>query len=229
MTPRWGRVVALVVALGAVGWASRTFGAQIPVFADWVHRQGPLGPLVFVAGYAVAVVALVPGSLLTLAAGAIFGLGPGIVYVFVGAVLGSSMAFLVGRFLARGAVEKRLARDPRFGKMDQAIGQDGRRIVLLLRLSPVFPFSLLNYGLGLTRIRLVDYLAGSIGMLPGTVLYVYYGKLAGEAATLASGTSQPRGLGYWAVLTVGLIATVVVTLLVTRTAKRALTAAGGLA
>jgi uncharacterized membrane protein YdjX (TVP38/TMEM64 family) len=168
------------------------------------------------------VVAFVPGSVLTLAAGAIFGLAQGTVYVFVAAVLGSAAAFLAARHLARDAVERRIARNPRFGAIDRAVAAEGRKIVFLLRLSPVFPFTLLNYVLGLTRVRFADYLVASLGMIPGTLLYVYYGKLAGDVATLAAGAPAPRGVGYWTVLALGLAATVAVTTVVTRAAGRAL-------
>jgi uncharacterized membrane protein YdjX (TVP38/TMEM64 family) len=175
----------------------------------------------------VATVAFVPGSLLTLAAGAIFGLGWGTAYVFVAATLGAAAAFLVARHLVRGAVERRLAGDARFAAIDRAIAHEGRRIVFLLRLSPVFPFNLLNYALGLTRVRFADYVVASLGMIPGTILYVYYGKLAGDVAALAGGAKVEKGPAYWAVLALGLVATAAVTALVTRTARRALREATG--
>lgn len=209
----------VVVALVAL---ARQGGAAIPRFAAWVDGLGVWGPVVFILGYAAAVVAFVPGSLLTLAAGAIFGLAAGVVYVFIAAVLGSSAAFLVSRYLARAAIEHRLAGNARFAAVDRAVGAQGRRIVFLLRLSPLFPFTLLNYALGLTRVRFLDYLAASVGMLPGTLLYVYYGKLAGDVAALAGGAAVAKGPGYYAVLAVGLIATIAVTAVVTRTARRAL-------
>src|SRR5207244_5256693 len=161
----------------------------------------------FIAGYVLATVAFVPGVVLTLAAGVIFGLVRGVVYVFVAAVLGSSAAFLIGRYLARTAVERRLAANPRFAAIDRAVGAEGRKIVFLLRLSPVFPFNLLNYGLGLTRVRFADYVMASVGMIPGTLLYVYYGKLAGDVAALAGGAAPEKGGGYYAVLILGLVAT----------------------
>jgi uncharacterized membrane protein YdjX (TVP38/TMEM64 family) len=112
---------------------------------------------------------------------------------------------------------------PRFAAIDRAIGREGRKIVFLLRLSPVFPFVLLNYALGLTRVRLRDYAVAALGMLPGTLLYVYYGKLAGDVATLAAdGTETERGAGYWTLMALGLLATIAVTTVVTRTARRAL-------
>ncbi len=212
-------VVALVVALLFFG---RRVAALLPQFASWVEGLGALGPAVFVAGYAAAVVGFVPGSLLTLAGGALFGVARGVVYVFAAAVLGSTVSFLIARHLARDAVARRIEGDARFRAIDRAIGEQGRRIVFLLRLSPVFPFSLLNYALGLTRVRLVDYLIAAVGMLPGTVLYVYLGKLGGDGAAVAGGGRTERGLADWALLGVGLAATAVVTFLITRIARRAL-------
>jgi uncharacterized membrane protein YdjX (TVP38/TMEM64 family) len=221
------RLALIAIALLALVALGRQAGSYIPQFAQWVNELGVWGPVVFILGYAVAAVAFVPGSLLTLAAGAIFGLAQGVVYVFIAAVLGSSAAFLVSRYLARGAIERRLANTPRFAAIDRAVGVQGRKIVFLLRLSPVFPFNLLNYGLGLTKVRFADYVAASVGMLPGTLLYVYYGKLAGDVAALAGGAAPERGAGYYVVLILGLVATVVVTTLVTRTARRALKEATG--
>lgn len=214
-------LLALAAGVGLV-LLGREAGGFVPRFATWVDAQGALAPVVFVLGYALAVVAFVPGSLLTLAAGAIFGLAEGTLLVFAAAVLGSSAAFLIARYRARAAVARRLAGNARFAVIDEAIGREGRRIVLLLRLSPVFPFTLLNYGLGLTRVRLRDYVLGSVGMLPGTLLYVYSGKLAGEVAAAAGGAPVARGPGYWVVIGLGFLATLAVTVLVTRTARRAL-------
>ena len=221
------RIALVIAAVAGLLVLGRQAGGYIPQFAQWVNGLGAWGPVVFIIGYALAAVAFVPGSLLTLAAGAIFGLVRGVIYVFIAAVLGSSAAFLVSRYLARAAIERRLANNTRFAAIDRAIGAQGRRIVFLLRLSPVFPFNLLNYGLGLTKVRFADYVAASVGMLPGTLLYVYYGKLAGDVAALAGGAAPEKGTGYYAVLILGLIATIVVTTLVTRTARRALKEATG--
>jgi uncharacterized membrane protein YdjX (TVP38/TMEM64 family) len=216
----WMLLVAGIVGLLLLG---RRLGAALPAFAAWVDGLGAWGPAVFIAGYALAVVAFAPGSILTLAGGAIFGLARGTLYVFVAAVLGSSIAFLVARYAARPWVERKLAANPKFAAIDRAIAAQGRRIVFLLRLSPAFPFNLLNYALGLTRVRFADALLASAGMLPGTLLYVYYGKLAGEVATLAGGgASAARGAGYYAVLGLGLVATLLVATIVARTARRAL-------
>jgi uncharacterized membrane protein YdjX (TVP38/TMEM64 family) len=219
---RYLRATLLVAALGALVLFGRQLAGYIPRFAAAVSELGPWGPVVFVAGYDVAAVAFVPGSLLTLAAGAVFGLLRGTLYVFVGATLGAAAAFLVARHLARRVVERRLRDDPRLQAIDRAVARQGRKIVFLLRLSPLFPFNLLNYALGLTQVRFADYLVASIGMLPGTLLYVYYGKVLGDVAALAAGRTVEKGAADYALLALGLLATLAVTTLVTRVARRAL-------
>lgn len=173
-------------------------------------------------GYVLAAVAFVPESLLTLAAGAIWGIFPGVPYVFSAAVLGASAAFLVARYGARAMIERRLAGNARFAAIDRAVGVQGRKFVFFLRLSPIFPFNLLNYALGLTSIRFADYVLASIGMLPGTFLYVYYGKVIGDLATLAGGAAVERGAGYYVVVAAGLLATIAATTVVARAARNAL-------
>ena len=221
------RILIGLVALAIVFALGRSLGAYVPRFAEYVDSLGALGPIVFIAGYAAAVVAFVPGSILTLAAGAIFGLVEGTLYVFAAAVLGSTGAFLVARHGARAAVERRIEGDARFAAIDRAVGQEGRKIVFLLRLSPVFPFNLLNYALGLTKVGVVDYVIASVGMIPGTVLYVYGGKAIGDVAALAGGAQIERSLADWIVIGVGLVATLVATLYVTKIARRALDEATG--
>lgn len=221
---RWLVGIALLAGLIFLG---RSVGAYVPQFAQWVEGLGLLGPVVFILGYATAVVAFIPGSVLTLASGAIFGLAEGTIYVFIAAVLGSTVAFLIARHGARASIERRIEGDVRFAAIDRAIGEQGRKIVVLLRLSPVFPFNLLNYALGLTKVRLGDYLVASFGMLPGSVLYVYTGKVAGDVAAVVGGAGSERGTADWAVLVLGLLATAVVTVFVTRIARRALDEATG--
>ena len=221
------KILLGIVVLAGLIYLGRSAGGYIPEFAAWVDGLGALGPIVFIIGYAVAVVGFIPGSLLTLAAGAIFGLVEGTAYVFVAAVLGSTLAFLIARHGARAAIERRIEGDKRFAAIDRAVGAEGRKIVFLLRLSPVFPFNLLNYSLGLTQVRLVDYLIASVGMLPGSLLYVYTGKVAGDVAAIAGGGAGEKGAADWAVLVLGLVATAVVTVIVTRIARRALDAATG--
>ena len=219
----WVRRGLLVVgAIGLLLLLGREFGAAGPRFAGWVGSLGVWGPIVFIGGYVAAAVAFAPASILTLAAGAIFGIVQGTIYVFVAATLGSALAFLVARYVARGWVERRFTKSPRFVAIDRAMEKEGRKIVFLLRLSPVFPYNALNYLLGLTRIGFRDYMLGCIGMIPGTLLYVYYGKLAGDVASLAAGVQVERGPEYYAVLILGLVATIWVTTVVTRAATRAL-------
>jgi uncharacterized membrane protein YdjX (TVP38/TMEM64 family) len=215
-------VLVGVAALLVIVLAGHRAAALVPRFAQWVVELGAWGPIVFGVGYVIATVAFVPGSVLTLAAGAIFGIVKGTALVLVAATAGASAAFLVSRYLARGAIERRLAGNRRFAAVDRAVGKEGRKIVFLLRLSPVFPFNLLNYGLGLTNVRFGDFLIASAGMLPGTLLYVYYGRVIGDVARLASGAGAPKGVGQYLLLAIGLVATIAVTTVVTRTARRAL-------
>jgi uncharacterized membrane protein YdjX (TVP38/TMEM64 family) len=142
--------------------------------------------------------------------------------VFLGATLGSTFSFLVARYLARSAIERRLADRPRFRAIDKAVAQQGLKIIFLVRLSPVFPYNLLNYGLGLTRVRLLDYVLACFGMIPGTFLYVYYGKALGSLVAVAGGTAPERGAGDWVLLGLGLVATVLVRMFVARIARRTL-------
>jgi uncharacterized membrane protein YdjX (TVP38/TMEM64 family) len=221
------KLLLAALALAALFALGRYAGGYIPAFQRWVEGLGAFGPLAFVLGYALAVLAFVPGSALTLASGAIFGVAKGTVLVFAAALLGSTGAFLLARHGARAAIEKRIAGDARFAAIDRAIGTQGRKIVLLLRLSPIFPFNLLNYGLGLTRVRLVDYVIAGVGMLPGTLLYVYLGSAAGQAVAAAGGAAPGRSPAEWALFGVGLVATLAVTLYVTRIARRALREATG--
>jgi uncharacterized membrane protein YdjX (TVP38/TMEM64 family) len=219
------RILIGAVAVVLAVLAGRALGGFVEPFRAWVAGLGALAPLVFALGYAAAVVAFVPGSALTLAAGAIFGVAEGTVTVFVAAVLGSCAAFLIARYFARGAVERRLAGSAQFAAIDRAIGREGRKIAFLLRLSPAIPFTLLNYALGLTRVRFVDYLVASLGMIPGTLLYVYLGSLAGDAASASAGGDAAAGRTL--VKALGLLATAAVTVYVTVLARRALREATG--
>jgi len=222
----WLRVVLAIVVLAALVAAGRAAGPAIQDFNRWVDGLGAWGPAVFIAGYAAAVIAFVPGSILTLGAGVLFGVAAGTGYVFVAATLGACGAFLVARYLARDWVAGRIAGSERFAAIDRAVGTEGRKIVFLLRLSPIFPFNLLNYALGLTSVRFGDYAIASLGMLPGTLLYVYLGSALGNLAAVAAG--DPGGDGRRrAIFVGGLVVTVVVTVLVTRIARRALAEATG--
>lgn len=192
------------------------FAARLDALGPWA------GPLLFIAAYVIASVAFIPGSLLTLVAGAVFGLALGVPIVLIAAVLGSSAAFAIARTIARDRVTRWLARDPRAAAIGDAVADEGLKVVLLLRLSPVFPYNLLNYALGVSRVRYRDFLLGSIGMLPGTVLYTYYGKVVGDVTAIAAGTAPPRGAEYYAFVGTGLAATLAATVVITRAAKRGL-------
>ena len=185
---------------------------------DWIGKLGPWGPVIFVGVYVVATVFFVPGSVLTLGAGAVFGVGLGSVCVSISATLGATAAFLVGRHLARDAIARKIEKNEKFAAIDRAVADEGWKIVFLTRLSPVFPFTLLNYAFGLTRVRLSHYvLASWIGMMPGTVMYVYLGSLVNVGAG-----HRQRTTGEWVLYGVGLLATMAVTIFVTRVARKAL-------
>ncbi len=213
--------VILVVVL-AVGAFMLPVEAYLSRFLAWVQTVGPWGTFVLGAGYIPAALLFVPGSLLTLGAGFVFGVGVGTVAVSLGSTLGAAAAFLLGRTFARRAIEAKVAGNPRFHALDQAVKREGFKIVLLMRLSPVFPFNLLNYAFGLTQVSFGDYvLASWIGMLPGTLMYVYLGSAAQNLAALSTGQAA-GGAGRHVLFGLGLLATVVVTVFVTRLARRAL-------
>jgi uncharacterized membrane protein YdjX (TVP38/TMEM64 family) len=189
---------------------------------EWTQALGSWGPVFLALFYIVACVFLLPGSVLTLGAGFLFGVPVGLLSAWIGATLGACVAFLVGRTLARDWVSKKVAGNPKFAAIDEAVGKEGFKIVLLLRLSPVFPFNFLNYALGLTRVPFSKYaLASLIGMLPGGLMYVYFGSAARSLADVAAGNVEGGWAGqifFW----VGLAATIAVAGFVTRVARRSL-------
>jgi uncharacterized membrane protein YdjX (TVP38/TMEM64 family) len=216
-------ILAAVVVLLVLG--AKTFALQERVSGvlSWIDAQGAVGLVVFLFVYILACVLLLPGSILTLGAGAIYGVAAGAILVSISSTLGATAAFLVGRYVARGWVSRRTAGNKTFVAIDRAVAREGWKIVGLTRLSPAFPFALLNYGYGLTRVSLRDYvLASWIGMLPGTVMYVYMGSLAGDLASLGTPANGDAAAVGWALKIVGFVATVGVTLYVTRIARRAL-------
>lgn len=224
LRPQIVKIVVALAALAGLVLLGRSAVEYVPAFAEWVESLGALAPVVFVAGYIVATVVMVPGSILTLTGGALFGITKGILLVFLAASIGATLAFLISRYVARDALVRRYGDEARFRAIDAAIARDGRRIVFLLRLSPVFPFNVLNYALGLTGVRLRDYLVACVGMLPGTALWVYYGRVIGDVAQVVAGQPAARGAAYWVLLVAGLTATLAVTIVITRAARRALDA-----
>src|SRR5919109_2055373 len=220
------RLIAPVVFIIALFLAMRFLPVQpwLRDFNDWIGRMGVAGIFIFIIVYAVATVLLAPGAILTIGAGFAFGLWKGFLAASAGATLGAALAFLVARFIARGKIEAIAKRNDKFRNIDNAIGRQGAKLIFLLRLSPVIPFNLSNYFYGLTGVKFWSYvLASWIGMMPGTFLYVYIGT-AGKAAVAAAsgGTAVKRGWQYWTFLSVGLAATIAVTVWVTKIARDAL-------
>lgn len=226
--------------MAAIATLIAIFGVAAPAFAQyinpqgfnpqelirsslqWVENLGVWGGVAFIGIYILSTIAFLPASILTLAAGGVFGVVWGSIYVFVGATLGAIAAFLVGRYLIRGWVSKKIAGNQKFMAIDTAVAQEGLKIVFLTRLSPVFPFNLLNYAFGVTGVTLRDYGLGSIGMIPGTIMYVYIGSLAGDIAKIGTESQPTDRTIQWIINIIGLIATIAVTVFITRLATKAL-------
>ncbi|HKF41936.1 MAG TPA: TVP38/TMEM64 family protein [Thermoanaerobaculia bacterium] len=216
-TARWVFVGLAIVAL-IVAARLLPIGRWLASFQEWVKGMGAAGIVLYGVVYIAAVVLFVPGIVLTLGAGFLFGLGRGVVLVSAASTIAAALAFLIARYFARAAVERLAKKDARFEAIDRAIGKEGWKVVALLRLSPLVPFSLSNYLYGLTSVKFWPYVATSwVAMLPATVLYVYLG-----AAGRTIGQGGHRSPWEWALLAVGLAATAAVTVLLTRVAKREL-------
>lgn len=188
----------------------------------WINANHSVAWAIFILTYALAPIFLIPGTILTLAAGFAFGLPMGVFLVSVGSLLGAVNAFLIGRFFARDWVSRYLARTPTFNALDDATHDHGFLIVLLTRLSPLIPFNVLNYILGLTKVSLKDYcLATWIGMLPATLAYTYAGSVTKDIFAITTGASQKSTTDY-VLLLIGLISTVVLVIFLTQKTKRIL-------
>ena len=221
MTP-WRAVTLAALAIGLLGAVFR-----LPL-ADWIvalaasaRSSGWIGVALFVLAYVSSTAAVLPGSVLTLAAGFAYGPVWGLAIASPASVLGATTAFILGRTMLRGWVRRRVGGAPWLRAVEGAVARDGFRLVLLLRLSPLFPFALMNYALSLSGVSLRTYVAASaIGMLPGTAMYVYLGSLAPTAAELLRGdpVSRSAAVLYGA----GLLATVGVAILAARAARRAI-------
>ena len=190
-------------------------------FQGWVTGLGPAGWVLYALVYALACVLFVPGSVLTLGAGALYGLGTGTAVVLAGATLGATLSFLLAKTVLRKRIEKMTAGNPKFAALDRAIAKEGAKIVLLVRLSPVFPFTYVNYAFGLTGVRTLPYvLASFFGMIPGTFAYVYLGAAARSAASgEMDATKKALQIG-------GAIAALAVAIFVARVAAKAIRSAG---
>ena len=217
----------LAIALGLAGLIA--VSALLPVkdytvaLLSWIENMGVYGYAIFTLAYIGFTVLFLPGFILTLGAGAVFGLLGGFFVVVIGGTTGACLAFLLGRFFARDWVATKVEGSKRFSAIDRAVGDKGWKIVFLTRLSPVFPFNLINYAYGLTKISFPHYaLATLIGMLPGIFVYVYIGALAGDVARAAAGEQPDTGGLTMAMQGVGLLATIAVTFYITKLARQAL-------
>jgi uncharacterized membrane protein YdjX (TVP38/TMEM64 family) len=195
---------------------------------DWLapvvlklSELGAWGPVLFILIYIVAAVTLAPAFFLTVAAGALFGVGRGSVIVFIGASLGASAVYVLGLPMSRSRLMARMTRDRRVAAVRDAVRGEGAWVMFLLRLSPLVPFNILNYALALSGVRYVDFAIALLGMIPAIVMYTYYGKVVGDVAALAAGVTAPRGPEYYALLVLGLIGIILSTTLITRAARRA--------
>jgi uncharacterized membrane protein YdjX (TVP38/TMEM64 family) len=194
------------------------------VIMDGLSRLGIFGPIIFIVLYIVAAVLFIPGSPLTLGAGALFGFTNAFIIAQIGSTSAAACAFLLSRYVARGRVEKRIRPNPKFRALDKAVGKEGWKIVLLTRLSPAFPFNALNYAMGLTQVRFKTYLwCTFLGIVPGELVFVYIGVLAGNLARLGDEMSR-RTVWEWGLYGIGFLATVAVTVVLTRLAKNTLSA-----
>jgi uncharacterized membrane protein YdjX (TVP38/TMEM64 family) len=214
--------IDLALAQESIKASSPSFLAFLQNTLQWINGLGALGGIVFIAIYILATLAFLPAAILTLGAGVIFGVIWGSLYVFIGATLGAVAAFLVGRYVARGWVKQKISSYKKFANIDQAVSKEGLKIVFLIRLSPLFPFNLLNYALGVTSVSLKDYFLASFGMIPGTIMYVYLGHLAGDLALIGNKSQPDNMILHWVIQIIGLIATIAVTVYVTKIAKKAL-------
>jgi len=220
---RWKLILGIGLAVALIV-AAQFFNFQgiLKNALESIGNLGPWGPAAFILIYIVATVLFIPGSLLTLGAGVLFGVVGGSICVSVGSTLGAACAFLTGRYLTRDWVSKQIENNQKFKAIDEAVKREGAKIVLLTRLSPIFPFNLLNYAFGVTQVSFKDYFFASwIGMIPATVMYVYIGSLAGSLAALGE-KGRSRTAAEWALYGIGLVATIAVTVYATRIAKKAL-------
>lgn len=195
-------------------------------FVEWIEGLGPIAPIVFVLAYVGITVAFLPASVVTLGAGFVFGVIKGSILVFLGAMLGATAAFLVGRFVARDWIAKKVEGNKFFNSLDNAIAEEGLKLIFLIRLSPAFPFNLLNYALGLTKVSLKDYVLGTTGIIPGTVMYVYLGSLVGDVAMLGANTDAAQSpqevIVGWVIRILIFVTIVAISLYIAKIARKAL-------
>ncbi len=220
------RIAGALALLCAVLVAAYFFPLSVWIagFVKWVASLGALGAVVYALVYVAGTVLLVPGTILTAGGGFLYGPLLGVLLVSPASVAGATFSFLLSRSFAREWTQRRVARYPRFDVLDRAIAKQGFKIVLLMRLEPIFvPFAMLNYALGLSRVRLRDYvLASWLGMLPATTLYVYLGSSALNIAELVQGKAPATGFWHQALFWGGLLAAAILVFVLTRVARQAL-------
>jgi uncharacterized membrane protein YdjX (TVP38/TMEM64 family) len=216
-------LLAIILVVALVLFLLPTKRYVVNILA-WIETLGAWGPILLSISYIVATILLLPGSILAMGAGALFGVWKGFLAMGIGAYLGACGAFLLGRTLARDWVEKKMSENARFSAIEKAIGKQGFKIVLLLRLCPLFPFNLLNYSLGLTPVRFSHYaIASLVGMIPAGFMYVYIGAAAGSLAAITAG-EPAKGDDIQLLKWIGLAVTIVATVLLTRIARKSLKA-----
>ena len=222
---RLGVVLAVVLALLAAPWLPGVQEA-FAAFGRWVHGLGPWGLVLLAAAYTPVCLLMLPGSWLTLGAGALFSPLAAIVAISLGSTLGAAITFLFSRAIGRRRLEEWLRHRPWFAPLDRTVGEQGFRIVMLTRLTPVLPYGPLSHAFGLTRVGFGEYLLATwLGMLPATVVYVYLGSAAKGVMTLLADLVAGRAaenLPQLLMLLVGLAAAIAVTTLLVRLARRAL-------
>jgi uncharacterized membrane protein YdjX (TVP38/TMEM64 family) len=222
-TNKHWKLILLAVGLVVLSVAASFLpvSAWLKRFVDWFQDLGLPGAFIYIGTYAVAAVLFLPGAIFTIAAGLIFGVMAGTAVALTGATIGAAFAFLIARYLLRERIEQYAQKNKKFGAIDRAVGKEGWKIVGLLRLSPLIPFNVSNYFYGVTSVGFWPYvLASAVGMLPGTLLFAYLGAIG--QATLGGGGEKGHGPLEWTFLGVGLLATIGVTLFVSRVAKKAL-------
>ena len=211
-------ILGITAVAISVAFLFLPMGQYVQQLRDFFEKAGWWGRGIYIVAYIVATICLIPASALTLLAGGIYGFVTAFVLTVIASNLGALCSFLLGRSVLRSRVEEWAKSAPKFAALRDAIGRSGFRIVILTRLSPVFPFTLLNYALGLTSISTPQYvLATFLGMLPGTAVFVYLGALSGELA----GGERPHTLKLASQI-FGLVATLAVTIYIAHLAKRAL-------
>lgn len=205
-----------------LGGLFQGFQGALLAALGWIDDLGVLGPIAFILLYIVVTVAFLPASIVTLGAGAVFGVIGGSVYVFIGAMLGATAAFLIGRYVARDWIAQKIAGNIKFNAIYEAISQEALKLIFLIRLSPAFPFNVLNYALGLTKASLKDYILGTTGIIPGTIMYVYLGSLIGDLAMLGVGEQPSNPVIDWIIRILIFVTVVAITIYITRIARKAL-------